>query len=68
MAPRKRRVDMNPAPGARDARVDPQPPVVGLDAEDALRDVTNVHAAVPVSQEFFASPGVAASGPAIICA
>src|SRR5579872_4620060 len=29
---------------------------------------TRFHAAVPVSQEFFASPGVAASFPAIICA
>ena len=27
---------------------------------------TNVHAAVPVSQEFLPSPGVAASGPATI--
>jgi hypothetical protein len=29
---------------------------------------TRFHAAEPVSQEFFASPGVAAAFPAIICA
>jgi hypothetical protein len=29
---------------------------------------TKFQAAVPVSQEFFASPGVGASRPAIICA
>ena len=29
---------------------------------------TKVHAAVPVSQEFFASPNVGESGPAIVCA
>ena len=29
---------------------------------------TNDQAAVPVSHEFLASPGVGASGPAVICA
>ena len=39
---------------------------LSLGEPDELED-TNVHAAVPVSQLFFASPNPGASAPAIIC-
>ncbi len=53
--------------GAWETWVDVQTLVIRFDAEDELADtVYHIHAAVPVSQEFFPSPGLAASLPATI--